>query len=264
MIMGRYFRPFGYLDMSDADRFKVKVFWWAVVFLGWQYAPVLVNPLIPTPQDVWDALGHLYQRGLLVEIWVSASVVLTASFAIALPIGLVLSYLHLIGWFRYPVALLASFRNAPPLVFYTALLFLQYGGRHLKVATMAFIILTFFLSARIYAAQPREEIEHGICMRMTPWQILWHRPIMGKMHIALTDFVPCVGMGWAMLSMVEGLSRSEGGLGDLLIQQDKIIGLAGIFAIAVVGVLLGTLITWALRAGIRWRYAYAAQVAIAN
>lgn len=262
--MGRFFRPFGYLEMSRGDKVLVKTFWWTLLFVIWQYAPTYLHPLIPRPLEVLDALDRLYNRGMLIDVWVSASVILTAAFLMALPAGLVLSYLYVIGWFRFPIASLASLRNAPPAALIVAFLFMQFGGRSLKVATMAFIILVFFLSARIYASQPKEEIDHGISMRMSPWQILWHRTVRGKLHLALTDFVPCVGMGWAMLMMVEGLSRAEGGLGDLLLQADKVHNLAGIAAIALVGVALGSLITWTLRASIRWRFPYATQVAIAN
>lgn len=262
--MGRFFRPFGYLGMSRRDKGLVKAFWWVMLAVIWQYAPVYLHPLIPPPLDVFDALGRLYNRGILEDIWVSVSVIFTAAFLIALPIGLFLSYLYTIGWFRFPVAAFASLRNAPPAALIVAFIFMQFGGRSLKVATMAFIILVFFLSARIYASQPKRELDHGISMRMSPWQILWRRVIMGKMHLALTDFVPCIGMGWAMLMMVEGLSRAEGGLGDLLLQADKIHNLAGIGAIALVGIAFGSLITWTLRTFIRLKFPYATQVAIAN
>ena len=45
--MARFFRPFGYLDMSERDRLIVKTFWWIMLFAIWEYAPILVNPLVP-------------------------------------------------------------------------------------------------------------------------------------------------------------------------------------------------------------------------
>ncbi len=141
---------------------------------------------------------------------------------------------------------------------------MRMGGDQLKVYTMAFVILVYFLSSRLFAFmnQSRDELDHAVSMRMSPWQTLWHRIVRGKLHLALLDFVPCIGMGWAMLSFVEGTARDNGGLGDVMLQVDKINSYDGILALAIISVVIGGTITTVLRGGIRGYFRYATQVAI--
>ena len=64
-------------------------------------------------------------------------------------------------------------------------------------------------------------------------------------------------IGWTMLTMVEGLSRSEGGVGVLLISQNKFFKLDGIFAIQLSILFLALAQDWALRKWHRFIFPYA-------
>src|SRR5207244_7844613 len=46
-------------------------------------------------------------------------------------------------------------------------------------------------------------------------------------------------MGWMMLTMVEGISRSEGGVGAMLLNQNKHFHLSAVFAIQISILFLG-------------------------
>jgi len=46
-------------------------------------------------------------------------------------------------------------------------------------------------------------------------------------------------MGWMMLTMVEGISRSEGGIGALLLNQNKHFHLEAVFAIQLSILIIG-------------------------
>ena len=53
-------------------------------------------------------------------------------------------------------------------------------------------------------------------------------------------------MGWAMITMVEGISRAEGGIGALILNQNKHFLLAEVYAILLVILVLGLLLDYAM------------------
>ena len=109
------FRPFGYLETTMRQKRLIKVFWVLVFFVAWQYWP---GYNMPRPLGTWEEFLRLYNNGILIDVWVSTWTIIRAAFFIALPLGLVLSYLYTIEFFRPPIALLASHRNASRLRLY--------------------------------------------------------------------------------------------------------------------------------------------------
>lgn len=53
-------------------------------------------------------------------------------------------------------------------------------------------------------------------------------------------------MGWSMITMVEGIARSDGGVGALLLNQNKHFRLAEVYAVLVVILLVGLVIDFGM------------------
>jgi NitT/TauT family transport system permease protein len=70
----------------------------------------------------------------------------------------------------------------------------------------------------------------------------------GKLDQTLDAIRQNAAMGWVMLSMVEGLVRSEGGIGLLLLTNSKFLNLNAIFAIQLTilayGILQDYILQW--------------------
>ena len=62
-------------------------------------------------------------------------------------------------------------------------------------------------------------------------RILWEVVVRGTLDKALDVLRQNVAMGWAMITMVEGISRAEGGIGALILNQNKHFLLAEVYAI---------------------------------
>ena len=178
--MWNLFTPFG--SMTSGQRMFVTAFWWIAGMLLWQFWP---GVLIPRPLGTWNWFLRLYDQGLAVELWVSAWTILRAGFLIAFPIGCVLSYLYTIPIFKPPVILFATIRNMSMTAIVAALIIMSYGGDTLKVITMAIVISVYFVSSvtQHFEQVLQEEINHGVTMRMSNWQILWHRVIRQMLYL---------------------------------------------------------------------------------
>ncbi len=233
--MKELIQPFG--TETKTQKRVLVAFWAITVFLIWQYIPGF---LIPRPLGTYNQFMRLYDFGLVEEVWASLWVIIRAS-AYAFPIGCLLAYGYTIPLFKPIILATSTLRNIGMNALVAAFLMMSLVGDPLKVFTMAFVMVVYFLTSLIQRLNTidQDELDHAVSMRMSSWQTLWHRVVRGQFPYFCFDFIPCLGMAWSMLSFVEGLARSGGGLGELLLQVDKISSYNGILAIAIVAGALG-------------------------
>ncbi len=230
-----------------------------IVSLGWAAATLLVwisSPWesLPGPLEVWHALGEMWwQFGLGPELFATLRLI-GISLGLTVAISLVLSYLTVIALFRPLVAAVSKLRflSLTGLVFPFTLL--TGGGQALKILLLTFGMTTFFVTsmAQVVVEIPREQFD---CMRVLgagQFRTLWEVVIRGTLDKALDITRQNLAMGWAMITMVEGISRAEGGVGALILNQYKHLHLAAVYsillAILVVGLVLDYLMGTLVRA----------------
>lgn len=76
-------------------------------------------------------------------------------------------------------------------------------------------------------------------MRFSEWQVVWEVIILGRIHEVFEIIRANFAISWMMLTMVEGISRAEGGIGTMLLNQSKHLHLDAVFAIQFVILLVG-------------------------
>ena len=115
------------------------------------------------------------------------------------------------------------------------------GGRPLKVSLLVFGMTVFFVTsmAAEVLAIPKEKFDHARTLRMNEWKVVWEVVILGTADRAFEVLRQNAAIGWMMLTMVEGISRSEGGVGAMLLNQNKHFHLAEVFAIQITILLVG-------------------------
>ena len=74
---------------------------------------------------------------------------------------------------------------------------------------------------------------------MREWRVVWEIVILGTADKAFEVLRQNAAIGWMMLTMVEGVVRSEGGVGTMLLNQSKHFRLDEVFAIQFVILLVG-------------------------
>ena len=188
---------------------------------------------LPSPAQVGVAWLDLVRRQeLLGELWTSVEVSLLA---------LALSTLAAVG--------MACLSTAPAFTalarLSAALRFLGFAGLTyvfmlvssdaitLRVAILAFGMFVFMVTALLaeLAAMPRERVDHCRTLGMRHWRITGELVLLGKADVILDLVRQNAAIGWTLLTMVEGLTRSAGGVGALLLNQNRYFLLAGVFAI---------------------------------
>lgn len=201
----------------------------ALFVLGWQS---LTPAVIPKPGDVLESLVGLYQSGVVAELMTSVTLFLESMF-IATVFSLLLSYSAALAFFS-PLA------NAWTKLRFMSVIGLPFvftlfigGGHALKLALMVFSVSVFMVTGMldVLAAIPKEKYDLARTLRMGEWQVLWEVQILGRIDVMFDVIRQNGAMSWLLLPLVEGLVRSGGGIGVVLVTQNKQFHLADIFAI---------------------------------
>jgi NitT/TauT family transport system permease protein len=210
----------------------------AIALLIWMYRSWEV---LPTPVEVFASLQRLWMsQGLAREL--ATSVALNAeALVIATAISLAIAYCSIMPLARPLVALVSKARFLG-MAGLTLVFTLAVGGGHpLKVALLVFGISVFYATSMTatIATIDREKFDHARTLGMSEWRIVWEVVVRGTLADALEGLRQNAAIGWMMLTMVEGISRAEGGLGAMLLNQNKHFHLAEVFAIQLLIVVVG-------------------------
>jgi NitT/TauT family transport system permease protein len=203
---------------------------------------------LPTPIEIWRAIGELWwQGGLGPELFTTLKLITHATI-ITTALALVLAYATVVPFLR-PLVEAASklrFLGLTGLVF--PLTLMTGGGYSLKVAMLTFGMASFFVTsmAEVVLEIPRSEFDHMRVLGASEATIVWEVVVRGTLDRALDVLRQNVAIGWSLITMVEGISRAEGGIGALILNENKHFRLAEVYAILVVILVVGLMIDYGM------------------
>ena len=211
--------------------------WTAVVLVLW----IVGAGIFPRPGLVFASLRTLVQdQGLLGELLTSLTL-FGEALLIAVLISFTLAYLSVVPAMRPIVTALTKARFLSLVGFTFVFTIWFHGGHALKLALLVFGISAFLLTSMVdvVASVPTEKLDHARTLRMGDWRVVWEVVVLGQMGPAFDAIRQNAAMGWMMLTMVEGLVRGEGGIGTMLMDQNKHFHLAAIIAVQGVFLIAG-------------------------
>jgi len=125
------------------------------------------------------------------------------------------------------------------------LLVIYFGnGEGLKVAMLTIAITVFYSTGMIAEVNNEELLEmedYAKTLRMGEWKILREVYIYGTLDRAFELLRQNAAMGWMMLTGVEGMVRTGGGIGIVILDGSRFNNLAIVFAAFLVVLLVGLL-----------------------
>lgn len=216
----------------------------AVLIGAWAFRP----EFIPGPFEVLQAYPNLLEQGLLYQLYISLTTNLQA-LALSCLLTVPLAYLTVLPAVRPFVQVLCKGRFLG-LTGFVILFTIFFGGGHaLKVALLTFGMSVFLVTSLFEVVEqiPREEFDHARTLRMGAWGSVFEVVVLGRFDQVLDAIRQNAAMGWVMLTMVEGLVRFEGGLGAMMLAEDKHIRLDAVFAVQFLVLGIGVLQDLALR-----------------
>ncbi len=204
----------------------------------WFLSPLKV---LPTPGEVFGALGRLWSHEGLANELTTSFVLNLEALLISAVISLGLAYLTVLPFFRPIVAAVSKMRFLS-LVGFTLVFTLVLGGGHaLKLALLVFGMTVFFVTsmASVILGIPQAKFDYARTLRMSEWRVVWEVVILGTIDQAFEVMRQNAAMGWLMLTLVEGIVRSEGGIGAMLLNYQKHFQLPSVFALQLVILAVG-------------------------
>jgi NitT/TauT family transport system permease protein len=227
------------LHVSRSQARLLGVAWLAAFFSAWALSRFEV---LPKPLEVLQALPQLFRQGLLGHLAASLYSSL-AALAWAAGLGTLLAYLSVIPAVRPLTELAAKLRFLGFAGIGVAFTLWLHGGHALKVALVSFGMFGFFVTALHdeVRAIPLERYDYARALGMSEWRVVWEVVVLGTLDRALDILRQNAAMGWMLLTSVETLVRSEGGVGVLLANQSKHLQLAQLAALQLVIFAVGML-----------------------
>lgn len=216
------------------------------------------NGLIPRPGKVAKAFIELIgSKTFLDNLLVSLGLTLKAMFY-SIMITLCFAYLSVIPFFRSLTNFLVKCRylTLTGLIFIFTLL--TTDGSQLKLSLLVFGIVPFFVTSFLSVIVHINRQEYELCQTLgySKWQTLYEVIIIGKADQVLEILRQNFAIAWLMITLVEGLSMSEGGIGTLLIKYNKYNDLTNVLALQFVIFLIGLGFDFLLGSLRKWLFPY--------
>lgn len=237
--VGRIWEAFSPNRVLSSGAMKVVIGIQIFLFLVvWITSPFKV---LPRPGEVFSAIGKLWtEKGLSQELFVSMKLNLEA-LLITTVIALLLAYLTVMPFFRPLVNAISKGRFLSLAGFTLIFVLIVGGGHQLKLSLLVFGMVVFFITsmAAVVNEIPKETFDHARTLRMGEWRVVWEVVILGTADKAFEVMRQNAAIGWMMLTMVEGIVRSEGGIGVMLLNQQKYFQVPEVFGIQLVILCVG-------------------------
>jgi NitT/TauT family transport system permease protein len=221
----------------------------------WQLTPA---GLIPHPSRILGSLGELLTSRSLVDNLLVSLLLTVKAMVYSVLITLLFSYLSVIPFFNSIAQLIVKCRylTLTGLIFIFTLL--TKDGGALKLSLLMFGIVPFFTTSflSMLVRIPAQEYELCQTLGYNRWQTLYEVIVIGKADQVFEIVRQNFAIAWMMITMVEGLNMSEGGIGALLIKYNKYNDLTHVLALQSVIFGLGLCFDYALGSLRRWFFPY--------
>lgn len=208
-----------------------------VAFVLWTLMPAI----IPSPLEIVASLQDLITEGGLVgELWSSLTTSLEA-IAISTVISMALAYGSTMPVVRVIAAAISKLRFLSMVGISFLLTLYVGGGQPLKIALLVFGLTPFMTTSMldVVLQVPTDMLDYVRTLRAGKWRVVYEAQILGTLGTMFDIVRQNAAMGWLLLTFVEGMVRSEGGIGKMLLDEQKHFSLAAIFAIQFVFLLVG-------------------------
>lgn len=223
-----FFLPFKALNTNAIKMLGIAQL--VIFLLIWWIAP---NKDIPSPIETIQAWNILaLSSGLLPELFTSVKTIWIA-LTISSIISMITMYLATSNFFKPIAGGLSGLR----FLGFAGLTYLftiwTTGATELKIGLLVFGMTVFLVTTLLGENDTikQNEIDYVRTLKIQGWRVTWEVVVLGRIDKVMDAVRQNAAMGWTLLSMVEGLTRSQGGIGAMLLIQDKHLNLANIFAI---------------------------------
>lgn len=214
--------------------------------------------VIPSPGKVLDSLIKILGTEVFYENFIASLSLIAQGMGYSIIIALAVSYLSLIPVFNPIARFIIKCRYLTLTGLFFLFTLLTSDGGQLKTSLLIFGIVPFFVTSLLSIIENINAQEYELCktLRMNNWQTMYEVVIIGRLDQVIEVMRQNFAIAWLMITTVEGLSMSQGGLGTMLIKYNKFLDLSSVFALLVVIFMVGILFDFLLGQIRYWLFPY--------
>jgi NitT/TauT family transport system permease protein len=214
-----------------------------IFFLIWSASDF---PFLPTPFEIGRAWLSLVRNNQLGFELATSLILSIEATALTLVVSLSLVYASVIPFFRPFTRLFSKFRFNGLVgltLFFTVL---TSNGHQLKLWLLVFSMSVWFVTSMVEVIRsiPQEEFEHARTLGMKEWRVVWEVVVLGTLESVFEVLRQNTAISWLMLTTVEGIVRTEGGIGAMLTVQSKYLHISEVLAIQITILVVGLALDW--------------------
>ncbi len=214
-----------------------------ILLFSWIY---LTPELVPKPMGILTAWKSLASTGGLVQdLYASTKLCFHAIF-ISVCVSVTMAYLTILPFFKPSGFIMRKLRFLPMAGLSFVFTLMSTDGYDLKIKLLVFGMSVFIVDSMIGVVQSvtDNEYNHARTIFGSEWKVVYERVILGKAHMILNAVKQNFAIAWTMLTFAEGLVRSDGGVGALMLNENKHLQLDSVFAILMSLFFVGILIDY--------------------
>jgi ABC-type nitrate/sulfonate/bicarbonate transport system permease component len=210
----------------------------AIAIAFWMSIP---ESTFPSPASITTAFANLWVDNALGRELITSLTLNVHMILLLIPIGIVAVITRSLSATKGVVTALGTFRFLG--LTGITLIFTSYtsGAHSLKLSILVFSVGAYYIAslARIVDAVPQSERDYVRTMGMSEWQAMYEVDLRGRAVEMLEALRQNQAMGWMMLTAVEGIAKSGGGVGTLLLDSQRTWNLNQVYAIQITLWLMG-------------------------
>jgi NitT/TauT family transport system permease protein len=203
-----------------------------IVLLGlWTVAPSNIG--IPSPTAILSAWNELaLNKGLILEL-LNSTEVIWQSIILSMLLSSSIAYLTTADVFKPMGMFIGSLRflGFAGLTFLFTLWTNSASDLKLLLLTFGMTVFQTRSAVDVVNSVTSSDIDYARSLGLSGWRLTWEMHVRGKLHEMIDITRQNAAVGWTLLAMVEGITRSEGGIGAMLLNSNKNFNLDAVFAI---------------------------------
>ncbi len=248
-----FFTPLG--SISKTSVYILLIGELIIALVAWQMSG---EGLLPRPSKVLESLANVDSKYNFFENFLSSLGLVLEAMGLSILIAMALSYLYLIPVLTPVTKFIVKCRylTLSGLVF--AFNLGSSSAHNLKINLLIFGIVPFFVTSLVSTIDSIDRAEFDLCksLRMSNLQAWWEVVILGTLDQVFEVMRQNFAISWMMITMVEGLNMSEGGLGAIIIKANKYIDLGTVFGVLAVIFMVGVCSDYLLGQLRKWFFPY--------
>jgi NitT/TauT family transport system permease protein len=229
-----------------------------IALILWQI--IATGSIIPTPITVAHTLMKIIPTSEFIDNLISSVTLTLKAMTVSILIALTFSYLVVIPIIKPITKILVQFRylTLTGLVFFFTLI--TKDASRLKMCLLVFGIVPFFVTSLWAIILQIKDEEYNLCktLRMNNWETLYEVIIRGRADQVIEVMRQNFAIAWLMITMVEGLCMSQGGLGMMIVRDNRYLsfGMPYVFSDLIIIFTLGIVFDTLFSSTRMWLFPY--------